>query len=166
MAVFCWRCCTRGRGPGHGVDRAADALAVARANAAALGLAGRARFHHSDWLADCAAEITDDIDVLVANPPYIAAGEIAGLVPEVRDHDPRAALDGGADGLAAYRAIADQLAAAPWVARLADRPLVFEIGAAQADAVTAIMAAAGFTRAALRHDYAGRPRCLTFRRVG
>ncbi|MGB1007190.1 MAG: peptide chain release factor N(5)-glutamine methyltransferase [Thalassobaculaceae bacterium] len=149
---------------GHGVDRSAKALAVARTNAAALGLAARACFHQSDWLADCAVSITDDIDVLVANPPYIAADEIAGLAPEVRDHDPEAALNGGADGLDAYRVIAGQLAAPPWAARLADRPVVFEIGAAQAAAVTAIMAAVGFTRAALRHDYGGQARCLVFRR--
>lgn len=151
---------------GHGVDRSAATLAVARTNADALGLAPRARFHQSDWLADCAARITDRIDVLVANPPYIAAGEIAGLAPEVRDHDPRTALDGGPDGLDAYRVIAGQLAAPPWAARLGDRPVVFEIGAAQAAAVTAIMAAVGFRRVALRDDYGGRARCLVFRRAG
>ena len=77
------------------------------------------------------------------------------MAPEVRDHDPRTALDGGPDGLDAYRVIAGQLAAPPWAARLGDRPVVLEIGAAQAAAVTAIMAAVGFRRVALRDDYGG-----------
>ena len=85
--------------------------------------------------------------------------------PDAR-RDPRTALDGGPDGLDAYRVIAGQLAAPPWAARLGDRPVVFEIGAAQAAAVTAIMAAVGFRRVALRDDYGGRARCLVFRRAG
>ena len=72
-----------------------------RSNAEALGLAGRAAFVACDH----GAALGGGFDLIVANPPYVASGDIAGLEPEVRDFDPRPALDGGADGLAAYRAI-------------------------------------------------------------
>ena len=87
---------------GIGTDLSAGALDVARRNAARLGLAERAQFLVSDF----AAGLAGPFDLVVSNPPYIATGEIAALAREVRDHDPRLALDGGADGLAAYRAIA------------------------------------------------------------
>ena len=87
---------------GVGTDISLAALACARANAAALGLAGRASFVACDQ----GAALVGGFDLVVANPPYVARGEIASLQPEVRDYDPRRALDGGADGLAAYRAIA------------------------------------------------------------
>ncbi|MET0336329.1 MAG: peptide chain release factor N(5)-glutamine methyltransferase, partial [Caulobacter sp.] len=88
---------------GLGIDVSEDALAVARDNAASLGLAGRVALVRGDWtwgLADA------NFDLVVSNPPYIAEAEIATLDPEVRDHEPHLALSGGADGLDAYRILA------------------------------------------------------------
>lgn len=86
------------------VDISPDALDVARRNAAIHGVDGRVRFH----LGDLFAPIPDEarFDLIVGNPPYIAPSEIAKLAPDVRDHEPRLALDGGPDGLAFYRRIA------------------------------------------------------------
>jgi release factor glutamine methyltransferase len=95
-------------------------------------------------------------DVIVSNPPYIASGEIANLPPEVRLFDPRLALDGGADGLDCYRAIA---ATAP--ALLApDGVIVIELGAGQAEPVAALFAAAGLVLSSPRSDLSGVPRAL------
>jgi len=137
---------------GAGTDLSTAALTVARDNAAALGLAGRAGFvacHHG-------AALAGNFDLVVANPPYIPTADLAGLAPEVRDHDPALALDGGPDGLDAYRAIAAD------AGRLL-RPggaLVVELGIGQADAVTALLAKQGLTVAAPRPDLAGIPRAL------
>lgn len=90
---------------GIGLDRSAAACRLARGNAATLGLAGRAAFACGSW----AEALAGRFDAIVANPPYIPRGALAGLEPEVRDHDPTAALDGGVDGLDAYRAIVPQL---------------------------------------------------------
>lgn len=137
---------------GLGVDASADALAVAAANAARLELAGRARFVAGDWT----NSVTGMFDAIVANPPYIESGGIAGLAPEVRDWDPRAALDGGPDGLDAYRAILPGLAA-----RLAPGAVAaFEIGHGQAGHVAALARRAGLVPARVRRDLAGRDRCL------
>ena len=87
---------------GIGTDISAAALDVARANAERSGLAGRCTF----VACDIAAGVPGPFDLIVSNPPYVAHGEIASLAPEVRDYDPALALDGGADGLDAYRAIA------------------------------------------------------------
>ena len=86
---------------GVGVDISSAACAVARDNLAALGLAARGLIVCGNW----ADALGGCFDIIVSNPPYVASGEIAGLEPEVRDHDPRLALDGGEDGLAAYREI-------------------------------------------------------------
>jgi release factor glutamine methyltransferase len=139
---------------GIGVDRSQAALAVAADNAAAHGLAARALLVRGDW-AEALAPGT--LDLLVSNPPYVASSALASLDPEVRDHDPRAALDGGADGLACYRALLPG-------ARRALRPsgaLVLEIGEDQAAAVTSLAADAGFAEieGPLR-DLAGRDRVL------
>jgi release factor glutamine methyltransferase len=91
---------------GLGVDVSEEALAVVRENAANLGLAGRTALLRGDWTAGLAAE---SFDLVVSNPPYIRSGDIAGLAPEVRDHEPRLALDGGADGLDAYRRLAGEI---------------------------------------------------------
>jgi release factor glutamine methyltransferase len=138
---------------GLGVDVSAAALAVARDNAAELGLASRAAFAHGDWtegLPDHA------FDLVVANPPYIATNDIAGLEPEVRDHEPRLALDGGADGLSAYRRLA------PEILRVlrADGVFAVEIGAGQARAVESLFAAAGATDLRTVADLAGRERVV------
>ncbi|WP_420134475.1 peptide chain release factor N(5)-glutamine methyltransferase [Rhodopseudomonas sp.] len=110
-------------------------LRIARANAVALALSDRAHFVACDY----ASALSGAFDLIVSNPPYIPAGDIAALDIEVRDHDPRRALDGGADGLDAYRLIA------PESVRLL-RPggaLVVEIGQGQGDDVAALMRAAG-----------------------
>lgn len=91
---------------GLGVDISEDALAVARENAANLDLDGRMALLRGDW----AAGLGDaGFDLVVANPPYIPSAVIETLEPEVRDHDPRLALDGGADGLDPYRALAPEI---------------------------------------------------------
>jgi release factor glutamine methyltransferase len=140
---------------GLGVDASAAALAVARRNADALGLADRAAFVPGDWLEG----ETGSADLVVANPPYLATAELDGLAPELR-HEPRAALDGGPDGLEPYRRIAVRL---PSVLRAGGAAL-FEIGPTQADAVSAILAAAGLPGAVLRRDLDGRPRTLRVQR--
>ena len=139
---------------GIGTDVSTAALACARSNAAALGLADRASFVACDQ----GAALAGGFDFIVANPPYVASSDIAALQPEVRDFDPRRALDGGSDGLAAYRAIAGD------ARRLlaSDGALVLEIGAGQLEKVTSILARAGLIPAAApRSDLAGAPRALT-----
>jgi release factor glutamine methyltransferase len=137
---------------GLGVDIDPDALAVAAENAARLGVAERARFVRSDWLAG----IDGRFELVVANPPYIAEGEIAGLARDVRDWEPRHALTAGPTGLEAYAAIARGLgrALAPGGRAL------FEIGAGQGAAVTALFRAAGFPGVAVHPDLDGRDRVV------
>ncbi len=121
---------------GVGVDVSIHALEVARQNAAALGLAGRAGFVLGDW----ASGLRGGFDIVVSNPPYIAERDLAGLEPEVARFEPRLALSGGTDGLAAYRAIAPQLARL-----LAPRGAAFlEVGVGAAGAVTELMRNDGF----------------------
>ncbi|HEY8574344.1 peptide chain release factor N(5)-glutamine methyltransferase [Phenylobacterium sp.] len=91
---------------GLGIDVSEEALAVARDNAAHLGLAGRAAFFRGDWTAGLGSE---SFDLVVSNPPYIASDVIETLEPEVRDYEPRIALEGGADGLDAYRTLAPEI---------------------------------------------------------
>jgi release factor glutamine methyltransferase len=135
-----------------GTDTDSRALAVARANAARLGLAARAAFVACDF----GAALAGPFDLVVSNPPYIASAEIAMLAPEVREHDPRGALDGGSDGLAAYRTIA---AAAPRLLSPSGH-LVVEIGAGQEGAVTALLEAEGLAIAAARPDLSSIMRAL------
>jgi release factor glutamine methyltransferase len=141
---------------GVGIDLAPGAVATARLNAAALGLHGRAAFVAGDW----GRALAGGFDAVVANPPYIATSAIAGLMPEVCDHDPRLALDGGEDGLAAYRAIAADLS------RLLVPGGLFagEIGMGHQAAVAAIVAAGGLAVETTLPDLAGIPRCLVARR--
>jgi len=134
---------------GLGVDRSAEALAMARANAERLGLATRARFVEGDW----ATGIHGPFDLVLANPPYVGIDE--PLPREVRDHEPAAALFAGVDGLAAYRAIVPDLPRLVAPGGIA----VLEIGHAQAEAVGALVAAAGLGWR-LRRDLAGRPRAI------
>ncbi len=133
---------------GVGVDLSATAAALACSNAASLGLAGRAAFLCGDW----ADALCARFDLVVSNPPYIPSADIAGLMPEVARHEPRRALDGGIDGLDAYRRI---LAALPGL--LAPGGVaVLEVGAGQADQVAAMAACpAGF-----RADLGGVRRAL------
>ena len=134
---------------GIGIDASDEALAYARRNAAALGVARRVAFAVGDW----GDGIAERFDLVLANPPYVATDD--SLPPEVRDHEPAAALFAGADGLDAYRRIAPQLGGllAPGGAA------VIEIGAAQAAAVTSLLAEQGL-RVAQSQDLGGRDRCL------
>lgn len=137
---------------GVGVDLSEGALAVAASNASALGLSARAEFLESEWTEN----VEGRFDLAVSNPPYIAHGDIAGLAEEVRLHDPVLALDGGEDGLDAYRALARLL---PDHLTQGGHAVV-ELGAGQADAVTAIFEAAGFGVSRVVPDLAGIPRAL------
>lgn len=142
---------------GLAVDRSPEALAVARANARSLGVADRLAFVCGDW----GEALQGRVDVIVSNPPYIESEAIADLAPDVRDFDPRLALDGGADGLDAYRAIV------PQAIRLLDSQgwLVFEVGAGQADDVATLMAGAGFVPGqsvpVIHRDYGGHDRVVS-----
>jgi release factor glutamine methyltransferase len=141
---------------GVGTDISVGALRTARANAADLGFGGRAAFVACDH----AAALAQGFDLMVSNPPYIRSAEIAGLAPEVRDHDPRRALDGGADGLNAYRALI------PQAARLLARrgALVLEVGQGQSAEVEGLMTEAGLMpERPPRADLAGVPRAVAGR---
>jgi len=121
---------------GLGTDVSAEALAVARENAANLGLAGRLALMRGDWTAGLEDE---SFEVVVSNPPYIASAVIETLEPEVKDHEPRVALDGGADGLDHYRRLA------PEILRVLKPGGMFavEIGYDQKEAVEALFTEAG-----------------------
>jgi release factor glutamine methyltransferase len=140
---------------GIGVDL--SAVAVARENARRLGLAARARFVVGNW----GESIAGRFDAIVANPPYIRSADIPGLAPEVRSHDPLLALDGGADGLAAYRSIVADLGRLLKPGGFA----VFEVGQGQAAEVAALAALAGFI-AETRDDLAGLGRAVTLTAIG
>lgn len=137
---------------GLGTDLSPGALAVAEGNARQLGLEARAGFRLSDWF----GEVTGTFDLIVSNPPYIAAAEMADLAPEVRDWEPHLALTPGGDGLAAYRAIA---AGAGAHLTPGGRVMV-EIGPTQAAAVGRLMSAAGLDIMAVRPDLDGRDRVV------
>lgn len=142
---------------GLGTDVSDEALAVARDNAANLGLADRAAFLHTPW----AAGLSDaSFDVVMSNPPYIPSGDIDGLDPEVRDHDPRLALDGGPDGLDAYRALA------PEVLRVLKPGGLFalEIGWDQAEAVSVLFREAGADGVSVTRDLGDRDRVVQGRK--
>lgn len=120
---------------GYGTDISVEALRTARGNAVDLGLASRAAFVACDY----AAALSNTFDLIISNPPYIRSLDIAGLATEVRDHDPLRALDGGADGLDAYRALI------PQAARLLAPGgiLAVEVGEGQSADVEPLMASAG-----------------------
>jgi release factor glutamine methyltransferase len=143
---------------GIGTDISAAACRLARDNAGALGLAGRARFIVGDW----SAAVAGRFDLIVANPPYIPSPALDSLMPEVRDHEPRRALDGGDDGLDAYRRLL------PGIGRLLDPDgrMLVEIGAGQGDEVAALLPSVELTICDRRCDLAGIERCLTARRTG
>ncbi len=140
---------------GTGVDLDAETLAVARSNARRLGLGARARFLQGEW----GRALGGPFDLIVSNPPYIATAELATLAPEL-GYEPRLALDGGADGLAAYRALI------PDTARLLapDGLLALEIGAGQAASVEALLVESGLRLGGRRCDLAGIERCVLARR--
>jgi release factor glutamine methyltransferase len=141
---------------GIGTDCSQGALETARQNAAALDLGDRARFVRGNW----GDGLSGQWDVVLANPPYVASRELDGLMPEVARYEPRLALDGGADGLTAYRALAPEIARLLAPAGIA----AIEVGAGQAPAVAATMAGAGLVLRAIRHDLSGVDRCLVLGR--
>jgi len=138
---------------GLGVDVSEEALAVARDNAANLGLAGRMALLRGDWT-EGLGEAT--FDLVVSNPPYIAAAVIETLEPEVRDHEPRLALEGGADGLMHYRRLAPEILR---VLKPGGRFAV-EIGYDQKDAVEALFREAGALGVQTIRDLADRDRVV------
>ena len=136
---------------GLGIDCAALAVAQSRANAASLGLAGRADFQIGYW----AEGVQDRFDIILSNPPYICEGD-ASLPAEVRCYDPELALFAGEDGLAAYRVLLPQLGAI-----LAKAGQVFlEVGFSQSKAVAQIAEQAGLGLVDIAKDLAGIERCL------
>ncbi len=140
---------------GVGADISAAALDTARLNAMEQGVSGRTTFQLSNW----DIGIDGKFDVILSNPPYIPSQAIDGLAPEVAKYEPRAALDGGADGLAAYRSLAPAISR-----RLRPEGLAFiELGVGQAGPVMEIMADATLDNAGLRNDLCGISRCLVLR---
>lgn len=136
---------------GVGVDRSPAAARIAAANAAGLALADRALFLCADW----GTALRGGFDLVLCNPPYIATSELRGLMPEVRRHEPATALDGGADGLAAYR----QVIATLCCVLPPDGVAVLELGIGQDSAVAALAAHAGLA-ATTRPDLAGIARAM------
>ena len=140
-----------------GTDVSQRAIACARANAERLGTADRVAMRCGDLFTPHGG---DRFDVIVSNPPYVASDEIERLEPEVREYEPRVALDGGCDGLEVFRRLAD----ASGEALEPDGALVVEIGVGQRAAVERIFAMAGYGAPRVRPDLAGIERVLTFRR--
>lgn len=140
---------------GLGVDLSSAALAVARENAVQLGVSARAMFKTSDWF----AQVEGRFDLIVSNPPYIAAAEMPALAPETRDWEPELALTPGGDGLEAYRRIA---AGAQAHLQPGGR-LLLEIGPSQGEAVSELLHKAGLADIGLLRDMDGRPRVVTAR---
>ncbi len=138
---------------GLGIDISEDALAVARDNAASLGLAGRLALLRGDWTAGMP---DDQFDLVVCNPPYIASAVIETLEPEVRDHEPRLALEGGEDGLDAYRLLAPEILR---VLKPGGRFAV-EIGYDQKEPVEALFREAGAAGVLTLRDLADRDRVV------
>jgi release factor glutamine methyltransferase len=137
---------------GLGIDLSNGALALAEANARSLDLAGRTQFRQGDW----GNGLEERFGLILCNPPYIPAGDIVGLAPEVARFDPELALSGGPDGLAAYRHLSDQL---PQLLAPGGVAIV-EIGAGQQASAAGILAAGGLEFLGSRADLAGTPRCL------
>ncbi len=143
---------------GVGVDRVPAAVALAARNAGVLGLADRAAFVCGEWEAPLDGT---PFDLVLGNPPYIRSAEIAALMPDVALHEPVSALDGGPDGLDAYRHIVPTLPHLLVPGGVA----VLELGLGQSDAVGALAVAAGLTAESVP-DLAGIPRALVIRRAG
>lgn len=135
------------RAEGVGVDVSDGALEVAKRNALRAGLGDRARFSRSSWWSHAGS----DYDLIVSNPPYIPSRDVDGLDADVRDFEPRLALDGGPDGLGAYRAILSVAAQ-----RLTSHGAVlFEVGVGQAGDVADMMRKSGLPYTAIRRDFGG-----------
>jgi release factor glutamine methyltransferase len=154
-ALLCALLTEFGAARGIGVDISADAADVAQGNLDACGLSLRAEIRVGDWTSG----LDGRFDLIVSNPPYIPTADLAGLPREVRDFDPWLALDGGIDGLAAYRRILTEsrriLAPRGW--------LLAELGVGQAAKVTAIANRCGFTDCVTHQDLAGADRVVAAR---
>jgi release factor glutamine methyltransferase len=142
----------------HAVEVSSDALALARENAALNEVAERIAFHHGDAFA--ALPPTLLFDLIISNPPYIAAAEITTLQPEVRDFDPRLALDGGVDGLDFYRRLAVE---APAFLKPHGK-LMLEFGDGQETALAKMFFDEKWVVEEIVADYSSRPRILIARR--
>ena len=140
---------------GVATDVSAEALAVAQANATALGVADRLDLRQGSWF----APVSGLFDVIVSNPPYIPASEIPDLAPDVRNFDPVGALTDGGDGLGSYRAIASGIEGF----LSSGGAIVVEIGAGQASGVEAIFREAGYRVVDRLADLGGHVRCVVFR---
>ena len=151
-AILCALLDARPDAFGVGVDLSASACAAAAHNLARCGLTSRAAVIRGDWT----AALSGPFDLIVSNPPYISHAEIAELDPEVRDHDPMLALDGGPDGLAPYRLLAGEL----WRLLRPGGVACLEIGWRQAVDVSALLSAAGWNRVSRRRDRGGRDRVI------
>ncbi|MBZ9774508.1 peptide chain release factor N(5)-glutamine methyltransferase [Mesorhizobium sp. CO1-1-8] len=140
-----------------GVDLSAGALATAASNAGQLGLAGRFTALQSDWF----EKVSGRYHVIAANPPYIPTEDIGNLQDEVRNFDPRLALDGGADGLNPYRTIAAE------AARFLETEgrIAVEIGHTQRNEVCEIFVAAGYVPGGAFRDLGGNDRVIVFERI-
>jgi release factor glutamine methyltransferase len=141
---------------GIGVDRSPAAAALAARNAASLRLADRASFVCGDW----ADALDGRFDLVLCNPPYIRSGDLGNLMPEVACHEPRSALDGGADGFAAWRCLLPALPRLLTPGAIA----VLELGAGQAETAAELALQAGLA-GDLRPDLMGIPRALVLRRA-
>jgi release factor glutamine methyltransferase len=139
---------------GVAVDISQNALHVAKKNALRNGVSGRMQFHQGSWFDG----VTGQFELIVSNPPYIPHAEIATLETDVKNYDPHLALDGGGDGLFAYRALAS--GASDFLAR--DGLIVVEIGAGQANDVTEIFTSHNFKLHLQRADLGGNTRALAF----
>jgi release factor glutamine methyltransferase len=145
----------RPRAFGVGVDLVPAAAALAAANAARNDLQDRAAFLAGDW----AGALSGRFDLVLSNPPYIESAAIPGLMPEVARHEPLSALDGGADGLDAYRRLVTLLP----VLLAQGGAAVLELGFGQRQAVEGLARAAGLTPAGCRQDLGGIERALVLR---
>jgi release factor glutamine methyltransferase len=138
---------------GLGIDRSAAALAIARANAVALNLDGRARFAAADW----GEGVSGRFDLILCNPPYIATADLPDLPADVRCFEPSLALDGGDDGMAAFRRIVQHT-----THLLAPKARIFlEIAPSQAAAVGELLLSHGMQHIETRKDLSGRWRCVS-----
>ncbi len=136
------------------VDISDAALKVAHINAEALGVSGRCSLQRGNWFSGC----TGTYDLVVSNPPYIETAAVAGLPPDVRNFDPLLALDGGGDGLAAYRVIARE--GSSYLS--GEGKVAVEIGAGQRADVTSLFERHGFSCLEARQDLGGHVRALIF----
>lgn len=137
---------------GVAIDVSERALAMVRANANELGVANRLEIRQNDW----AKDLDERFDLIVSNPPYIRSGDIDELAPEVSRYEPRVALDGGEDGLVAYRIIA---AALPRLLK-PGAAFALEVGLGQAESVKALVEASGLSAGEPVRDLSGIPRVV------